>query len=157
MAKTKRVNGNGPKDVSKKTKNQKKQAKPVPQKEVLVDTTGAYTQKKPDIRKPYPKDEVVLKKKAPEKFEEIRKAKINKSLQEHDSFYEKYHKQISDLKKKGQSIPEIARLFEKELDSISRGIHMVYYVLNRDGIIKTKVEQRLLKRHEELKNGKASS
>lgn len=117
MAKAKRVNGNGPKDVSKK-----------------VPSTS---------------------------FEKVRKGKMLASLERHDQFFSKHSAQVEKLFKSGKKKSEIARQFEKELGGRKQADHMVFYSLNRLGLIKTKNCQLVLKRHEalrkELKNGKTSS
>ena len=110
MAKAKRVNGNGPKDVSKKV--------PTPSR------NG---------------------------FEKVRKGKMLASLERHDQFFSKHSAQVEKLFKAGKKKSEIARQFEKELGGRKQADHMTYYSLNRLGLIKTKNDGELVKRHEALR------
>jgi hypothetical protein len=127
VAKTKRVNGNGPKDVSK-TKVSKGSIAPSPSR------NG---------------------------FEKVRKGKMIASLERHDQFFSKHAAMVEKLFKAGKKKSEIAKQFEKECGGKKQADHMVFYSLNRIGLIHTKNDGELVRRHEalrkELKNGKTSS
>ena len=117
MAKAKRVNGNGPKDVSKKVPSPSRNG-----------------------------------------FEKVRKGKMLASLERWDGVFSKHSAQVEKLYKSGKKKSEIARQFEKEMGGEKQAVNMVFYVLNRLGLIKTKNCQLVLKRHEALrKDGKTSS
>jgi len=117
VAKAKRVNGNGPKDVSKKAPSPNRNG-----------------------------------------FEKVRKGKMMASLERHDQFFSKHSAQVDKLFKAGKKKSEIARQFEKELGGRKQADHMVFYSLNRLGLIKIKNAAELVKRHDALrKDGKTSS
>jgi hypothetical protein len=94
-------------------------------------------------------------------FEKVRKGKRVASLQRHDQFFEKNSAKVGQMFKSGKKKSEIAKQFEKELGGKKQADHMVFYSLNRLGMILTKNDGELVKRHEalkkELKNGKTSS
>jgi hypothetical protein len=146
--------------IAKKLSTNARNQHPVEKKEVeMIDATEAYTPKKiseiskkqiskSPAEKPEKKKEVA--KETP--FDKARKINANKSLQKHDAWFEKYSAEIGKLFKDGKKKSAITKILEEKKDgNENQAMHVVYYTLNRLGLIETKNDSALVKRHDHLR------
>jgi len=139
--------------------------------EALIDSKAAYTPTKPFRKKAempasQVEAETKAKKKAPKKnndkqkaFNDARDLHVNQSLAKHDAFFAKYSGEIKKRHEAGEKISVIRKALEEKKDGPGKqSMHIVYYCLNRLGLIETKNDKALVARHDEirkaLKDGK---